>query len=99
MELDDRLKKIASGVSVTDAIDAYMQELAEEGEIEDSEEAVQKEILAIVEVMFLMAAVDGEIAEDEIDQLRASLEALSDIQDADLDLEETLAELNDRLTD
>jgi hypothetical protein len=99
MDLDHRLQKISHGVSVTDAIDSYMQELAGKGEVEDTEVALEGELLAIVELMFLMAAVDGEISEDELGQLRSSLEALADIRDAELAIDKTLDELAEKLAD
>ena len=79
MELDDRLKKIATGVSVTDAIDAYMTELVDRGEDIDPEKERVDELLAIVEIMFLMAAVDGEVSTEEVQELQASVNALTDI--------------------
>lgn len=99
MELDERVEKIATGISVSDAIDAYMKELAGEGEpIDDVERAREDELLAIVEIMFLMAAVDGEVQAEEVGQLRASIEALTDIQEIpSLDLDETLADLAKKL--
>lgn len=99
MNLDERLGKIATGISVSDAIDAYMNELATGEPIEDPREARRDELLAIVEIMFLMAAVDGEVQEDEILQLRASIEALADMQAVpDLRLDATLGELAERLS-
>jgi hypothetical protein len=98
MDQGDRIKKIATGVSVSDAIDAYMQELADGGEELDREEAKTRELLAIVEVMFLMAAVDGEVQDDEIAQLRASVEALADMREIPkIRIEKTLDELNEKL--
>lgn len=94
MNLDDRLKKISTGVSVGDAIESYLES---QGEVEDADVAIEGELLAIVEVMFLMAAVDGEVSDDEIQQLRASLEALADIQDAELAIDKTLTELAEKL--
>lgn len=92
MGLDDRLKKIATGISVTDAIDAYMQEQSA-----GAQTGVSEELLAIVEIMFLMAAVDGEVSEEELRELSASLEALADMKASGLELEETLTELGQKL--
>lgn len=97
MELNERLGKIATGISVSDAIDAYMRELAG-GESADVEAARRDELLAIVEIMFLMAAVDGEAQPEEIAQLRASVEALADTQAVpDLAIDEALEELAGKL--
>ena len=38
-----------------------------------------EELLAIIELMFLMAAVDGEVADDELQELQASVPALTDM--------------------
>ncbi len=98
MNLDDRLKKLATGISVTDAIDAYLAECVDRGdEIQDLDRARQEELLAIVEIMFLMAAVDGEISEEEIQQLHASIEALADMRAAKLNLGEVFDTLNAKL--
>jgi hypothetical protein len=99
MQLNDRLSKLATGVSVSDAIDAYLHQRAEGGEEIDFDAARTNELLAIVEIMFLMAAVDGEVADDEIQQLRASIEALADMRETPgLRLDETLATLNTKLS-
>lgn len=102
MGIEDRLKsllarggprdEIAAGISVTDAIDAYMQEQSSAAET-----AVSEELLAIVEIMFLMAAVDGDVSDEELQELRASIEALADMRAAGLRLEETLIELGEKL--
>lgn len=97
MQLRERLEKVATGVSVSDAIDAYMRELAG-GEPEDLTAAREQELLAIVELMFLMAAVDDEVASDELTQLRASIEALADMRELErARLDETLAGLATKL--
>lgn len=98
MKLDERLGKIATGISVSDAIDAYLREQPGADDPATVEEARRGELLAIVEIMFLMAAVDGEVQAEEIAQLRASIEAISDLQAVpDLALDETLAELAEKL--
>ncbi|MBZ0121765.1 MAG: hypothetical protein K8H88_32510, partial [Sandaracinaceae bacterium] len=76
MDLDERLGKIATGISVSDALEAYLEDL--DAKPSDPAAAAREELLAILEIMFLMAAVDGEVAADELAQLRQSLEALSD---------------------
>jgi uncharacterized tellurite resistance protein B-like protein len=97
MELDDRLKKIATGMSVADAIDSYMGQLGEDQPF-DPEQERKDELLAIVEVMFLMAAVDGEISSDEIQELRASMHALEDMQEVGgVGLEEVMKDLAQKL--
>lgn len=98
MELDDRIKKIATGMNVADAIDSYMQQISEEEAPADPEKEHTEELLAIVEVMFLMAAVDGEISDEEVDELRASVYALSDMRAVgDIRLDETMKSLGEKL--
>ena len=98
MELDDRLKKIATGMSVSDAIDSYMSELGAGDAPTDPEQERKDELLAIVEVMFLMAAVDGEISDDEVQELRASVHALEDMQEVGSGgLEEVMKDLAQKL--
>ena len=92
MDLDERLQKIATGISVTDAIDAYMQEQSA-----SRESTVSEELLAVVEIVFLMAAVDGEVSDEELRELSASIEALADMKASTLELEETLVELGQKL--
>ena len=101
MDLDERIEKIATGMNVADAIDAYMNELSEgSDEPVDPERERIEELLAIVEVMFLMAAVDGEISADEVDELRASVNALADMQMVGgIRLDETMKDLSQKLAD
>ncbi len=98
MELDERLGKIATGISVSDAIDAYLQEQPAPEET-DLAAAKKSELLAIVELMFLMAAVDGEVQDEEVQQLRASIDALADIRAVpDLNLDDALQDLAAKLS-
>lgn len=96
MELQDRLGKLFAGVSVGEALDNYLDRQSSVGA--RSGEEHKNEFLAIIELMFLMAAVDGQVAEEEVKQLQASLEALADIQGIEgLDVDDTLSELGARL--
>jgi len=99
MKLDDRLKRIARGTGVVEAIDAYVAELSRRGEdVGDPEQAKRDELLAIVEIMFLMAAVDGEISAEEADQLYASIQALTDMDAVEgIEPETVLDDLGARL--
>jgi len=95
MDLDTRLKTVASGVSVADAIESYLDS-ADAPPSEASRPT--DELRATVELMFLMAAVDGEVSDVELAQLRASVEAIVDIEKIpDLDLDGLIAELGDKL--
>lgn len=98
MQLDQRLKKIASGMSVSRAIESYLETL-EEPEAVDPEQEKREELLAIIELMYLMAAVDGDIADEEIQELRASVIALGDIEaiDGGIDLNLVMDDLGQKL--
>jgi hypothetical protein len=76
MVLDPRLKSLA-GVSARKAAAAFVKGHAEP--LNDLEQGQADEFRATLEAMFLMAAVDGDIADDEVAQLRASLAALTDL--------------------
>ncbi len=96
MELDDRLKKIATGMNVTDAIESWLRQSPDPAIDPDKE--MSDELLAIVELMFLMAAVDGEVADDELQELQASVHALADMEAVEtLELKTTIAELTAKL--
>ncbi|MBO6934409.1 MAG: hypothetical protein JJ863_05525 [Deltaproteobacteria bacterium] len=77
MELDQRLKTLATGQSVADAIASYIH--AQGADTPDPIDEAREESEAIVEIMFLMAAVDGHISDAEIQQLRASIQAIEDM--------------------
>ncbi len=97
MQLDDRLKKIATGMRVSDAIESWV---SDNPEVEDPARETEDELLAIVELMFLMAAVDGEIADEEIRELQASVSALTDMQAVPaIELKKTLEDLTKKLAD
>ena len=97
MQLDDRIKKIATGMNVADAVGAYMDSVAPPPAM-DVEKETSDELLAIVEVMFLMAAVDGEISDEEVEELQASVHALSDLRAVDpIELHATMSQLNAKL--
>jgi len=83
MALDDGLDKVASGISVSDAVEAYLAGLdADAGEAAPAGDAgrapreARAESEAIVEIMFLVAAVDGHVAEEELAQLGTSTREL-----------------------
>lgn len=100
MDLGKRIEKIATGVSVADAIRAYVKRRTLDGEAVDPVDEERQEVLAIVEVMFLMAAVDGHISDVELMQMAASVQALRDIHSIEgLDLKVTLDQLNQALAD
>jgi len=78
MELEERLKTLATGQSVADAIASFLD--AEPGADSNAPtDELRDESEAIVEIMFLMAAVDGHVSGEEIQQLRASIQAIEDM--------------------
>jgi tellurite resistance protein len=95
MVLDARLKKLASGIAVAKAARALVRSRDPAEELTTLERQQADELKATLEAMFLMAAVDGEVAAEEVEQLRASIEAIVDMHAAEgLELEPLLGEMN-----
>ena len=98
MVLDTRLKKLATGIPARDAARAHAKSLLPGESLSDVEKSQAAEFAATIEAMFLMAAVDGEISPEEIDQLAASIQAIADTQHLKAEsLEKVLAGLNKKL--
>ena len=98
MVLDNRLKKLAQGVSAEQAARAHARSLIPGEPLSDLEKEQAEEFLATIEGMFLMAAVDGEISEVEMEQLAASIHAIADMHAIEgLKLSNTLKDLNEKL--
>jgi len=76
MDLDARIKKLEAGLSSQQAAVLHGRGDAHEPLGTDGPAAVD-ELTGIVETMFLMAAVDGVIADDEIDKLAEGIRHLS----------------------
>lgn len=97
MVLDARLAKLATGQSAREAALAFSRSRHEK--LADAERAKADEFEAILEAMFLMAAVDGQIAPDEVGQLAASVQAILDTTGGKLklDLGPAMDELGARL--
>jgi hypothetical protein len=97
MVLDARLAKLATGQSAREAALAFSRSRHEK--LADAERAKADEFEAILEAMFLMAAVDGQIADDEVGQLAASVQAIVDTTGGKLklDLVPAMEELGTRL--
>jgi hypothetical protein len=79
MVLDVRLAKLARGVTVAEAARAHSRSLNPGEVLNDVERSRATEFEAILEAMFLVAAVDGEISQQELEQLRASFQAIVDL--------------------
>jgi tellurite resistance protein len=98
MSRKERLAKLAGGISVDTAARAYARR-AKGAKLEGEDHAKADELDATIEAMFLMAAVDGAVAGDEIAQLGATMQAMFDTKDmlGPMDLDATLVELARRL--
>ncbi len=93
MVLDRRIAKLVKGKTARETALAFARSRHEK--LAAAERARADEFEAILEAMFLMAAVDGEVAPDEIGQLAASVQAIVDTSGGrlSLDLEPVLVEL------
>lgn len=81
MSLDARIKKLAKGLSAQAAADAFVRARDEDpASISPADRDKAAEFEATVEAMFLMAAVDGEVTEQELAQLAASVDAFSALE-------------------
>lgn len=96
MKLDERLSKLSSGLSVREAALAHAKSLRGDASQSDGDKAKASEFGAIVELMFLMAAVDGEVAQDELDRLGSSVVGIVGADEA-ADLSAELARFADAL--
>lgn len=76
MVLDERLQKLATDISVSKAARAFVRSRAERTDLSDLERAQADEFSATLEAMFLMAAVDGEVSESELERAKSSFEHL-----------------------
>jgi hypothetical protein len=93
MVLDRRIARLVTGKTARETALAFARSRTEK--LASAERARADEFEAILEAMFLMAAVDGEVASDEIGQLAASVQAIVDTSGGrlSLDLEPVLIEL------
>jgi hypothetical protein len=98
MVLDARLKKLAGGVSAEQAVRAHSRSLLPQESLSDVEKSQAEEFKATVEAMFLMAAVDGEVSPQELEQLTASIQAIIDMHAVrGMHVDATLRDLNEKL--
>jgi hypothetical protein len=96
MALSTRISKLAHGLSAKEAARAFARGQAKGAALDDAERAQAEEFEATIEAMFLMAAVDGDVAKEEVAQLAASLQAIVDVTASTqvMDLDATLTQLN-----
>ena len=97
MALDHRLSKLAVGAK--HGALAFVRSRVAGAALTEAERAQADEFEATLEAMFLMAAVDGDIAKEEIAQLAASIEGIVDTTAHThvKDLDATLSELHAKL--
>lgn len=76
MVLDARLEKIANDPKAGIAATAFARSLSAAEELTEGDRANAAEFEAVIEAMFIMALVDGEIKSDELLQLSGSVEAI-----------------------
>ncbi len=97
--IDTRIKKLAKGLSARDAADAFVRANEDPGNVTTDERNKAGEFEATVEAMFLMAAVDGDVSEQELAQLAASVDAFSALDGAGrpIDAAPLLASMNAKL--
>ena len=94
MALGDQLGALASGMSVDDAIERYLASLAQPAPVEPSARAQSE---AIVEIMFLIAAVDGRVADEELDLLQKNVRELTEVDVLKVDADGLVPRLVERL--
>jgi len=100
MSIDSRIKKLTAGVTSRDAALAHARAAAADPQLTDAERSEADEFAGTVEGMFLMAAVDGIIADEEIQKLSEGIRHMigKDSVD-DATLMRWLDELHERLED
>lgn len=96
----NRIEKLAKGLSAQAAADAFVRAKEDPNSISLAERDKAGEFDATVEAMFLMAAVDGDLGEDELAQLSASVDAFASLgaqKKIGIDVPALLADMNTRL--
>lgn len=97
MVLDTRLRKLATGVTAGEAANASAKSMRS-SELAGRGEQQAAELEATLEAMFLMAAVDGSVQREELEQLSASFQAIVDMFHVKgLDLQLLLDSFNEKL--
>jgi tellurite resistance protein len=99
MSIDARIKKVAKGLSARQAVDAFVRAREDPSSVSFDERGQADEFEATVEAMFLMAAVDGDLSEQELAQLAASVDGFASIDAGHrtVDAGALLSTLNDKL--
>lgn len=98
MGLDARIRKLATGVSAGEAARAHAKSLRPHELLSEVEQAQAEEFSATLEAMFLMAAVDGDVSREELEQLAGSFQAIVDMhQVTGIELQSVLESFNEKL--
>ncbi|MFO0570643.1 MAG: hypothetical protein U0263_33710 [Polyangiaceae bacterium] len=98
MGLEARLRKIATGVTAGEAAHALARSLRPGEALDDRAKSQAAEFEATLETMFLMAAVDGVVQKEELEQLAASFQAVVDMHHVrGIDLQALLDRFNEKL--
>jgi hypothetical protein len=96
MLLDTRLEKLGGRESVTSAARAFVR--MTRGQPGDDDRVLAEEFQATVEVMLLLAAVDGFVTDEELAQLRSSITKMVSPEPVEEGLDEFLAAALETLT-
>jgi tellurite resistance protein len=100
MSIGARIKKVAKGLSAQKSADAFVRAHEDPASVSPAQRNKADEFEATVEAMFLMAAVDGDLAGEELSQLAASIDAFASIDGkptAKIDTSKLLLAMNDKL--
>jgi tellurite resistance protein len=100
MSIGARIKKVAKGLSAQQAADAFVRAREDPAAVSPAQRNKADEFEATVEAMFLMAAVDGDLAPEELAQLAASIDAFTSIDGKpgkQIDTPKLLLAMNDKL--
>lgn len=96
MDLDARLDKLGARDAVKSAARAFVS--AQKGTASGDERALADEFKAIIETMVLLAAIDGFVTDEELAQLRSSIERMVAPERLGAELDELLAASLEKLT-
>jgi tellurite resistance protein len=99
MSIDVRIRKLAKGLTARQAADAFVRAREDPASISVADRGKADEFEATVEAMFLMAAVDGDLTDEELAQLTASVDACASIDgnDGRVDAGPMLAAMSEHL--
>lgn len=100
MSIGARIEKVAKGLSAREAADAFVRAREDPASLSPAQRDKAAEFEALVEAMFLMAAVDGDLSPEELAQLAASVDAFAELdgpRKKAVDTGKLLVVLNDKL--